>query len=677
MFVDGIIANKKKPVLSVDEPKPIVREYEAVLHVAYVPVQKSRGVLRPAFAGFLALSLAVVNTVIPLAAFEAHVVNVTAKIEPRDTCTAVGFETGRFDVPLAAGQFVGTAFAHLGFEIFGLNAHPDHSDGIIIFDSSSPTGGDDDLGTPHEDFGGPGIGAGGASGEPGENSMEQSNVLIIPENKTDANDDGLVDDPDDEAAGGKIIFSFDDPTTVNSLRILDIEEEGAKIEFYGAGAAFLGEVAVSALGDNSAQTLEFNKTDVKEMHVVMPGSGAVDDLCFEPPVHEYLCDARSIGYWRNHEGCSGGSGSSVWTAQIRSMSVSLFSGVFGSYTGSDICSAVRISNCPSGKTIAGRLCRAKAHTLADELNVVSGRLDLDALIAGADDGDHAFDKLGLDKNSTVREALAAVEKVIADGASSSADLRDAAYVARQIYDFYEFGCKGCVYNDEDFAAKVLTLDGAIKKGEPEDGEEDEFDDGGEGTDGENPADVSDQETQDGEESDEDVGNPERRGADQREPRGERDLRGGREDRGEEREPSISPLASSSPAAIPASEATSSPSTAPEAGESSLPTAASSSTPSLTSTPSSAPDAAESPDVSLQPSPSLSPDPTPQQTPTHSPTPEATPSPDPSPTSAPGQGPSPDPTPTPDPSPEPSPDPAPLPEPEPSTEPDPPPEPEEG
>ena len=30
----------------------------------------------------------------------------------------------------------------------------------MIFDSSNPTGDDDDLGTPNEDFGGPGVGKG-------------------------------------------------------------------------------------------------------------------------------------------------------------------------------------------------------------------------------------------------------------------------------------------------------------------------------------------------------------------------------------------------------------------------------------------------------------------------------------------------------------------------------------
>jgi len=41
----------------------------------------------------------------------------------------------------------------------------------IIFNSSNPTGGDLDLGTPHQDFGGPGIGVGGANNQPGENNV--------------------------------------------------------------------------------------------------------------------------------------------------------------------------------------------------------------------------------------------------------------------------------------------------------------------------------------------------------------------------------------------------------------------------------------------------------------------------------------------------------------------------
>jgi hypothetical protein len=161
------------------------------------------------------------------------------------------------------------------------------------------------------------------------------------------------------------------------------------------------------------------------------------------------CDAKSQGYWKNHEGCnSNGTGSSPWYDEVNALS-SGFSSVFGATTGGGVCSTLKTSSCPSGSTADGQRCRAKSHTLADELNVVSGRLDLEAIIAGADNGDSAFDHLGLSSLSTVGEALAAVEAVIADGTSTKDELEDASYVAMRIYTFYEYEnpqAPMCVYD---------------------------------------------------------------------------------------------------------------------------------------------------------------------------------------------------------------------------------------
>ena len=149
------------------------------------------------------------------------------------------------------------------------------------------------------------------------------------------------------------------------------------------------------------------------------------------------CDALSIGYWRNHEGCDQGNGYSDWTTEVSVLSAGEFSGVFGTYSGQQICENLWIPNCPSGNGVDSKLCKAKAMALGDELNIVSGRLDLDALIAGADDGDQAFDDLGLSYGSTVRVALEVIEMVLSNPNSSTGDLTSAAYVAERIYAFYE------------------------------------------------------------------------------------------------------------------------------------------------------------------------------------------------------------------------------------------------
>jgi hypothetical protein len=148
------------------------------------------------------------------------------------------------------------------------------------------------------------------------------------------------------------------------------------------------------------------------------------------------CGALSIGYWGNHEGCAKGLGSSNWTNLVNDISL-LYSGVFTSYSGANICQNLWIPNCPSGNSTASKLCKAKAHTLANELNIASGRLQYNALLAGADDGSTAFDNLGLSSSSTINEALLAIEAILADPTSTKAEITDADYVAERIYAFYE------------------------------------------------------------------------------------------------------------------------------------------------------------------------------------------------------------------------------------------------
>lgn len=170
-----------------------------------------------------------------------------------------------------------------------------------------------------------------------------------------------------------------------------------------------------------------------EAHVVNVTATLEPPLTPPPPK---TCDARSQGYWANKEGCSKGTGSSVWASQINALSPQ-FSGVFATSTGPAICSMLWTPNCPSGNTVAAKRCRATSQTLADESNIVAGHLDVNALIAKADDGNSAFNNLGLTPFSTVGQSLTAIEAIIANSSSTTNQLSDAAYVAERIIAFYE------------------------------------------------------------------------------------------------------------------------------------------------------------------------------------------------------------------------------------------------
>ncbi len=178
-------------------------------------------------------------------------------------------------------------------------------------------------------------------------------------------------------------------------------------------------------------------------------------------VQEKRCDSLSIGYWKNHEGCKADEPWSNWTSEIHALSAGEFSGAFASISGKEICHYLKSNNCDSGEIVSGQLCRAKGKALADLSNIVSNHLDLNALIAGADDGDESFDSFGLNSISTVREALIVIESVIANPDATRDELRNAAYISERIYAFYEAENQNlslCIYKEENLNLNTSTLD---------------------------------------------------------------------------------------------------------------------------------------------------------------------------------------------------------------------------
>ena len=151
-----------------------------------------------------------------------------------------------------AGDTVADQFD--GFSVVGQRAgdHPDSENDAMIFDTDNPTGGDDDL--AYDD---------------------QGNAIIISE-------DNDADDPDDEAHGGTLEFTFETVSTVDSLTVLDVEDEGGSIDLFDADGALLNSVPIPGAGDNSAQDLAIDTAGVSTMLVTFVGSGAVDDLHYTP-----------------------------------------------------------------------------------------------------------------------------------------------------------------------------------------------------------------------------------------------------------------------------------------------------------------------------------------------------------------------------------------------------------
>lgn len=172
---------------------------------------------------------------------------------------------------LSAGDIVSNQYP--GVTIYGKNARdPYAGNRAMVFDSANPTGYDYDLGSPNEEFGGPGIGSGGGSSSAGPNSTALGNVLIISE-------DGDSNDPDDEAHGGWIKFTFDHPVRIDAIDLLDIDsnESGGSVITLSTenGTSY---VNVPALGNNSFQSIPVGAENVNELKVKFVGSGALAKL---------------------------------------------------------------------------------------------------------------------------------------------------------------------------------------------------------------------------------------------------------------------------------------------------------------------------------------------------------------------------------------------------------------
>jgi hypothetical protein len=186
-------------------------------------------------------------------------------------------------LPLCAGTDIvvdfedyttGQVVTNLGFGIkvkatrHGRSGKSEPAD-AMIFDSTAPSGGDLDLGTPHESFGGPGVGIGGAAGTLFENIVPQGNILIISE-------DGDRSDPDDEASGGVMTFTFKKPTYVKEFGILDNEEGATAILILTDNSTTT--IDIPKRSNNSFETIQIQLPNVVEMSINFGGSAAVTHI---------------------------------------------------------------------------------------------------------------------------------------------------------------------------------------------------------------------------------------------------------------------------------------------------------------------------------------------------------------------------------------------------------------
>jgi hypothetical protein len=184
----------------------------------------------------------------------------------------------------------------------------------ILFDSECIPGPpscetqDRDLATPHEDFGGPGIGIGGSASGPYPNDTPLGNILILAKNLVDVNPpDGLIDDPDDADVPGFINFDFsgvkkgktDGTVVINSITIMDVDlsegEDPGLITLSGPGIP-TATIAVFDTENGGVKTLDgIGLAGVSNLRVEVKGSSAFAGIVFGEKV-ERSCWITTGGF---------------------------------------------------------------------------------------------------------------------------------------------------------------------------------------------------------------------------------------------------------------------------------------------------------------------------------------------------------------------------------------------
>jgi len=118
------------------------------------------------------------------------------------------------------GEIIATQYQELGVTISAKNNNKRHPDIATLYDTDLVfKGRDPDLQSPFN--------MGNAKNE------HFGNALIIAENANDKNKDGLLDYPDDEAAGGVLTFSFDQKLSAFGFSLIDIDKQINDSEIYG------------------------------------------------------------------------------------------------------------------------------------------------------------------------------------------------------------------------------------------------------------------------------------------------------------------------------------------------------------------------------------------------------------------------------------------------------------
>lgn len=172
----------------------------------------------------------------------------------------IDFSVDSLRSPLRNGEHPGDRFRDYGLTILGgTDTNP-----IQILDSSRP-GDFEFLGTPHEDFDGPGRGVGGRRGAKTVNDRPLGNVLLLMSKDTPAE--------------GTLEFHWQEPVELDRFTLLNAGQ-GATYRCFDPQGDLLLEVPLARAAAASVTQVSLGVAPVARLEIDLPAGGAVADLAF-------------------------------------------------------------------------------------------------------------------------------------------------------------------------------------------------------------------------------------------------------------------------------------------------------------------------------------------------------------------------------------------------------------
>lgn len=168
-----------------------------------------------------------------------------------------------------------TGGCHGYIGVHGINPKFPNQNTAMVFDSSNPTEGDFDLGTPNEMFNGPGK---SINGNQPSNNTSLGNMLIVSEDLNQNNPN------DSDRPNTAFVFDFtkygEGTVTLHSLEILDLDgSKNSTINLLNPENQILQTLSIKPGNDNSKQIINLLSTsNVAKMEILLGDSAAIDNI---------------------------------------------------------------------------------------------------------------------------------------------------------------------------------------------------------------------------------------------------------------------------------------------------------------------------------------------------------------------------------------------------------------